>query len=120
MAQSNQLPIDATMDSVTGGNLSNPYGRDNAAERVEDYSNGNSWAENRERMEEADIGNNINCNVRPRIDHYGRMLKPKKNSGSEDSVMGWKIFKTYMDLMAINDLQDFNTIAREALKILLE
>lgn len=47
------------------------------------------------------------------VDTYGRMLKPEPING-EHSSPGWQIFKAYTELMQRNNMQDFNTIAREA------
>ena len=46
------------------------------AERLEDYTNDRWWSENRERMEEANIDNNINSNVPPRHTLGIRIVDP--------------------------------------------
>ena len=66
MAQSNQLPEGKDMDAITGGNISNGFGRSNALERNEERAPDNTWVKRRTEMEQGDIGNNVNCNKRPR------------------------------------------------------
>ncbi len=66
MAQSNQLPEGKDMDAVTGGHISNGFGRSNALERNEGRAPDNAWVKRRTEMEQGDIGNNVNCNKRPR------------------------------------------------------
>lgn len=66
MAQSNQLPEGKDMDAITGGNISNGFGRSNALDRNDDRAPDNAWVKRREEMEQGDIGNNVNCNKRPR------------------------------------------------------
>lgn len=66
MAQSDMLPVDKSMEDVTGGNISNGFGRSDALQRNKERAPNNTWVERREEMEEGDVGNNINCNQRPR------------------------------------------------------
>ncbi|HFI9381163.1 TPA: conjugal transfer protein TraN [Vibrio parahaemolyticus] len=66
MAQSDMLPTDKSMEDVTGGNISNGFGRSDALQRNKDRAPNNAWVERREEMEEGDVGNNVNCNQRPR------------------------------------------------------
>ena len=66
MAQSDSLPVDKSMEDVTGGNISNGFGRDDTLERNNDRAPDNEWVDRRTEMEEGDIINNINCNQRPR------------------------------------------------------
>ncbi|WP_432782833.1 conjugal transfer protein TraN [Vibrio parahaemolyticus] len=66
MAQSDMLPVDKSMEEVTGGNISNGFGRSDALQRNKDRAPNNAWVERREEMEEGDVGNNVNCNQRPR------------------------------------------------------
>lgn len=66
MAQSDQLPTDSTMDTVTGENISNGYGRSNALDRQNERAPDNTWVKRRTEMEQGDVINNVNCNKRPR------------------------------------------------------
>ncbi|MCR9821585.1 conjugal transfer protein TraN [Vibrio parahaemolyticus] len=66
MAESNELPIDKSMEDITGGNISNGFGRSDALERNQERSVDNAWVQRREEMEEADVGNNVDCTTRPR------------------------------------------------------
>lgn len=66
MAQSDQLPIDRDMVDVTGGNISNGYDRADTLERNKQRAPNNTWVDRRDEMDKGDIGNNVNCNTRPR------------------------------------------------------
>ena len=67
MAQSGMLPDGESMDSVTGGNLANPYNRSNTLDRMNDRSNdSNIWVDRMKEIEEGDVINNVDCNSRPR------------------------------------------------------
>lgn len=66
MAESDQLPVDKSMEDVSGGNISNGYGRSNTLERNQDRAVDNAWVKRREEMEEADVGNSVDCTTRPR------------------------------------------------------
>ena len=68
MAQSDQLPTDSSMEDLTGGNISNGFGRVYTLQRMEDRTEGNEdmWSDLRSDLDAADVGNNVNCNARPR------------------------------------------------------
>lgn len=67
MAQSDMLPKGKDMDSVTGGNISNNYGRDNTLERMENRGgNTGLYEKARTDAEKVDTLNTVNCNERPR------------------------------------------------------
>ena len=67
MAQSDMLPKGKDMDDITGGNISNNYGRDNALERMNNRGgNTGLWEKAREDAEKVDTLNTVNCNERPR------------------------------------------------------
>lgn len=67
MAQSDMLPKGKDMDSITGGNISNNYGRDNTLERMENRGGDTGLYEKaRADAEKVDTLNTVNCNERPR------------------------------------------------------
>ncbi|MBB1372624.1 conjugal transfer protein TraN [Pseudoalteromonas sp. SR45-4] len=66
MAQSDQLPIDRDMVDVTGSNISNGFDRVDALERNKQRAPDNNWVDRRNEMDKGDVGNNVNCNTRPR------------------------------------------------------
>ncbi|MFG0904676.1 ATP-dependent helicase [Photobacterium damselae] len=47
------------------------------------------------------------------IDYYGRMIDPKPINDDE-TAESWQVYSSYMSLLAQNNMQDFNVIAREA------
>ena len=66
MQRAELMPENETMDSITGDNFSNGYGRDNTLERMDDRGGQTDFIDERNAIEEGEVLRGVNCETRPR------------------------------------------------------